>query len=159
MFKFIFTLVPSHADADDILQDTSVILWQKFGEFAVGSNFLRWASTVAFNKVRDFRKKLARDRLRFWTDDLIEAIAETHWSERESLVRQRSLLAGCVRELDQRDRELIRQYFSRRLTIKAVAEQLGRPANTVYKALNRVRKALMDCVAREEGRNRAGRLP
>ena len=47
LFKFSFTLVPNHSDADDILQDTSVILWRKFAEFTPDSNFFRWASQVA----------------------------------------------------------------------------------------------------------------
>jgi len=157
LFKFIFTLVPNHADADDILQDSSVILWQKFGEFSIGTNFFHWASRVAYNKVRDFRKKAARNRLRFWTDDLIDAIAETQFAERESLVQQRDLLVGCMRELAPNDRELVRQYFSKRLTIKAVAEFIGRPSNTVYKALNRIRKTLMDCVVRAQQRGNQAR--
>ena len=160
LLKFIFTLVPSHSDADDILQDTSVILWHKFSEFTPGTNFFRWASRVAFNKVRDFRKKSARDHLRFWTDDLIDAIAETRLEEEELLVRQRVLLAGCVRELPAGDRELIHHYFSKRIPIKAIAERLGRPANTVYKALNRIRKALVECVLRSRQReNTPGRTP
>ncbi len=155
LFKFIFTLVPSHADADDILQDTSVILWQKYTEFSAGTSFFAWASQVAYNKVRDFRKKAARSRLRFWTDDLIEAIAATRLADQELLDQQRILLAGCVRELAPADRELIRQCFAGALSIKAVAEQSGRPVNTVYKAMNRIRKALMDCVGRAKRREEA----
>jgi RNA polymerase sigma-70 factor, ECF subfamily len=155
LFKFTFTLVPSHADAEDILQETSVILWRKFSEFSVGTDFFRWAAQVAYNKVREFRKKAARNRLRFWTDDLIEAIAATRLADQELLDQQRILLAGCVRELSPADRELIRRCFAGKLTIKAVAEQIGRPVNTVYKTLNRIRRALIDCVAQTQQRERS----
>ena len=77
-----------------------------------------------------------------------------------TLVQQRNLLVDCVRELAPSDRELIRQYFSKRLTIKAVAEKIRRPINTVYKALNRIRKTLMDCVTRaQQPENQARRQP
>jgi RNA polymerase sigma-70 factor, ECF subfamily len=154
LFKFIFTLVPSQADADDVLQETSIILWRKFGEFAVGTDFFRWAAQVAYNKVREFRKKAARSRLRFWTDDLIEALATTRLADQELLDRQRLLLADCVGRLAPVDRELIRRCFAEKSTIRAAAERIGRPTNTIYKALNRIRRTLMDCVARAQQRER-----
>jgi len=150
LFKFIFLLLPSRADAEDVLQETSVILWRKFHEFHSGTDFFRWAAQVARNKVRDFRKGAARDRHRFWNDDLIESIAETRLRDGDLLMQQRTLLASCVRRLAPVDRELIRRCFGQNLTIKATAKRLGKPVNTVYKALNRIRKALMDCVDRAQ---------
>jgi RNA polymerase sigma-70 factor (ECF subfamily) len=135
-------------DAEDLLQETSVILWRKFDEFQSGTDFFRWAAQVARNKARDFRKGAARNRHRYWSDDLIESIAETRLTDSEWLMEQRSLLANCVRMLAPADRELIRRCFERSLSVKTVAEHLGRPVNTLYKALNRIRKVLMDCVDR-----------
>jgi RNA polymerase sigma-70 factor, ECF subfamily len=146
LFKFIFLLVPSHATAEDILQETSVVLWRKFGEFRSGTDFFRWAAQVARYKVRDFRKEASRDRHRFWTDDVIESLVETRLADNEPIIQQRALLAECMRKLAATDRELIRQCFGGRFTIKAVAERFGRPVNTVYKAMNRIRKTLMECV-------------
>ena len=39
-------------------------------------------------------------------------------------------------------------YGDSRVTFKSVAQTLGRPVNTVYKALNRIRKALYECIER-----------
>ena len=47
LFKFIFLLAPDHAEAEDVLQETSVILWRKFGEFQSGTDFFRWAAQIA----------------------------------------------------------------------------------------------------------------
>lgn len=146
LLKFIFLLIPDRAVAEDVLQETSVILWRKFGEFQRGTDFFRWAAQVARNKVRDFRKGAARDRHRFWSDDLIESIADTRLDDSDSLLQQRTLLAECVRRLTPADRELIRRCFGGNSTIKAVADRVGRPVNTLYKALNRIRKRLMECV-------------
>ena len=148
--KFIFLLVPSRAEAEDIMQETSVILWRKFGEFQRGTDFFRWAAQVARNKVRDFRKEAARDRHRFLSDELIESIAETRLKNSDLLAQQRTLLTGCIRKLAPVDQDLIQRCLARKLSIKVVAEHLSRPVNTIYKALNRIRKMLMDCVEKAQ---------
>ncbi len=150
LFKFIFLLVPNRPAAEDIMQETSVVLWRKFGEFQPGTDFFRWAAQVARFKIRDFRKAASRDRHRFWSDELVQSIADTRLDSGDLLVRQRTFLADCLRSLPVIDRELIRRCYGERSTIKYVAEQLGRPVNTVYKALNRIRKTLMDCVEKAQ---------
>ena len=154
LFRFIFLLVPSHANAEDIFQETSVVLWRKFDEFAAGTDFFRWAAQVARFKAQEYRKKATRDRHVFWQDDLIEAIAEARLESNDEIVEQRNLLARCVQKLAATDRELIILCFTKRCTIKAVAEDIGRPTNTVYKALNRIRSTLIDCVERTRRQER-----
>jgi RNA polymerase sigma-70 factor, ECF subfamily len=156
LFKFIFLLVPNHANAEDILQDTSVVLWRKFGQFSRGTDFFRWAAQIARYKVLEYRKKATRDRHLFWQDDLIEAIAETRLADSDRLLEQRNLLAQCVRKLAEADRELLLRCFAKGRTIKAVAGHIGRPVNTVYKALNRIRNALIDCVEKARWRENRG---
>lgn len=58
---YIYTLVPHRADAEDLLQETSIILWEKFEQFDPGSDFLAWACQVAFWKFGNHRKRFARD--------------------------------------------------------------------------------------------------
>src|SRR5450830_1166008 len=62
---FILSLVPNRADADEILHETNMVLWRKFEEFRPGSDFRAWAFQVAYNKVKSFRERHGRDRLRF----------------------------------------------------------------------------------------------
>ena len=39
IYSYILALVPVWADADDLLQQTSVVLWQKLDQFEPGTNF------------------------------------------------------------------------------------------------------------------------
>jgi RNA polymerase sigma-70 factor (ECF subfamily) len=58
-------------------------------------------------------------------------------------------LRRCLDKLPDKDRQLVRYcYGDSRATFKTVAQELGRPVNTVYKALNRIRKSLMQCIER-----------
>jgi len=58
IFAYIHTLVPSRSDAEDILQETSLTICQKFSDFKTGTNFYSWACQIAYWKVRAARKKI-----------------------------------------------------------------------------------------------------
>src|SRR5262245_25882946 len=62
---FVSSLVPNMADAEDILQETNLVLWREFHQFELGPNFPSWACTVAFHQVLAWRKRKQRERLVF----------------------------------------------------------------------------------------------
>ena len=74
LHAFIWSLVRSGADADDILQETNLVLWRKSDEFEPGSNFDAWAFRIAQFQVLAFRKRQQRSKLHF-DDELVEALA------------------------------------------------------------------------------------
>ena len=47
LYGYVFTLLRNHQDAQDVFQQTSLVLWEKFDEFQPDTNFLTWACTVA----------------------------------------------------------------------------------------------------------------
>jgi RNA polymerase sigma-70 factor (ECF subfamily) len=151
---FVYTLLPHWPDADDVVQRTRIVLWQKFGQFRTGTSFKAWALQVARFEVNNFRRTQRSDRHCF-EDRLIDSLAEVRNSMTEELDRRRTVLATCMEKLRPSDRQIIRQcYGPNATTAKEAAERLQRPVNTLYKALNRIRRTLMDCVARflgEEG--------
>ncbi|MCA9239351.1 MAG: sigma-70 family RNA polymerase sigma factor [Planctomycetales bacterium] len=149
LFRLILSLLPSQADAEDVFQLTSVVLWRKFGEFRPETSFFRWAARVAQLEVLDYCKRRGRDRLEFWTQDIVELIADTRCHHEEILLRRRAMLKSCLDELRSQDRKLIEQRYSNPITSKALAESLGRPAVTIYKSLARIRRRLQDCVERK----------
>lgn len=155
VYKCILSLRPSSVDAEEILQETALILWRKFDEFRPEGDFSRWARGIAYNQARKFRREQARSGLQF-SDTLVEQIVAVREENLEILEARRRILAECINKLSLRDRELIDGYHTAGLTIKQLAERLGRPANTAYKALQRIRLALFECVdhtLRSEGRS------
>src|SRR3954471_24480622 len=69
-----FALVPNWSDAEEVLQQANLVLWQKFDQFRPGSDFFAWAGRVVYLEAKDFRRKQARDKLRFG-DDFYDALA------------------------------------------------------------------------------------
>ena len=57
---YINSLVLNWSDADDLFQETCLVLWQKFDEFQSGTNFLAWALRIADHKVMKFQAKQSR---------------------------------------------------------------------------------------------------
>ena len=44
---YLMSLIPSPSDAADVIQETSLVLWEKFDFFEVGTNFYAWSCKIA----------------------------------------------------------------------------------------------------------------
>lgn len=151
---FVFTLLPHWSDVEDIVQRTRIVLWQKFAQYRPESNFRAWALQVARFEVSNFRRTQRSDRLCFG-DQLIDSLAEARSSLTDELDRRRAALDRCLRKLRASDRQIIRHcYGPKATTTKEAADRLHRPVNTLYKALNRIRRTLMECVQSDAGEER-----
>jgi RNA polymerase sigma-70 factor (ECF subfamily) len=65
IYNFILMLVASHNNADDIMQETTLAMFEKFNSFEKGSDFLAWAKTIAKYKTLEFLKTQKKDKVVF----------------------------------------------------------------------------------------------
>lgn len=152
VYGYILSLVPNWADADEILQETNIRLWEEFEKFQLGTNFAAWATRVAHFQVLTWRKRVSRSRLVF-DQRVIDALAaEPCWSDDEFEARQQAL-AECVSQLPAHSRELLRHCYVKGSKAKDVAVELKRSPAAVYKALERIRAALYACIQRKMTQN------
>jgi RNA polymerase sigma-70 factor (ECF subfamily) len=147
LYGFIVSLVPNRADAEDLLQETGMLLHRRFHEFQPGTSFLAWACQIAKHKVLDLRKRRARNPVQF-DSEFIEAIANHQTVQPGKSRVLDGALAQCLQKLSAKDRDLIERCYLRHATFKRVAEEINRPVDTVYKSLRRIRGWLLDCVTR-----------
>ncbi len=145
IYSYIFSLLGDWSATEDVFQDTCVVMWTKFADFQPGTDFASWACRIAHYKVLKYRGQCRR-RLPFVTEQFIETVAAARQSEDENKDAWLSRLSKCIDKLAPRDRQIIIRRYSDDCTIKELAETLGLPANTVYKAVSRIRKDLLDCV-------------
>src|SRR2546422_8450823 len=79
LYGYVHCLVRDLNDADDLFQQTTLILWKKFAEFDRRGSFFAWACGVARLEVANFLRSRARHRL-YFSDELnlllVEAQAE-----------------------------------------------------------------------------------
>src|SRR5438477_9187186 len=111
LFGYIFSLLGDADTANDVLQETNVILWRDSREFRPGSNFKAWAFRVAHFQVMAFRQRQIRDRLVF-EDDLVEVLASAARDADQSFDIRQERLMGCLEKLAPPHREMIRRRYA-----------------------------------------------
>jgi RNA polymerase sigma-70 factor (ECF subfamily) len=149
LYAYILTLLPNRADADDVLQEASLVMWDKFDERAPPEDFTAWGCRIAYFKVLDCYKKSQRRRFLF-SPKMLERIAETAVEQSATLQldARREALESCIEKLRPADRDLLGRRFAEGATTQSTAGALGRSVDAVYKALAKIRQALFDCVSR-----------
>lgn len=150
IFAYIHALVPSRADAEDLLQETSLVIVEKFHEFATGTDFVAWACQIAWWRVRASRQKFARSKVVF-DDDVLESVAHTAATMHEEVSERHEALARCLQKLHPRDRDLLLTRYEPGAGVEEAAQRSGRSLEAAYKALGRLRKLLLDCVTQQLG--------
>ena len=148
IFGYIYTLIPDRHDAQDILQETSVVICQKFDQFRPGTDFAAWACQIAYWEVRRARQKFARSKVVF-NQEVVDAIAETAAELLPEMSARHEALAKCLQKLHPRDRELLLTRYEPGSGVEEAAQRSGRSLVAAYKALARLRKLHLDCVTNQ----------
>jgi RNA polymerase sigma-70 factor (ECF subfamily) len=146
LFGFIFALVQNLDDAQDVFQQTSVVMWRKFDTFQGGS-FLAWACRIAQLEAQTFLRGQRRSRLRF-NEAIIQNLTDKAASDDERAHDRLAALRQCLGKLPQAHRQLIESCYAKGASIKEISAGLGRSSQSLCNTLRRIRRLLFDCVNR-----------
>lgn len=149
LFGFIYSLVQNHADAEDVYQQVALVLWEKFDNFTLGTNFAAWATTIAHNTARDYIRSRRKHAITF-SEEVLDAIAAAYsarqcWSTSDTS----DALTQCLKKLSPKQRSLVDRVYSPNRDFGAIAEAENRTVGAIYQAICRIRKSLYACVQRE----------
>lgn len=144
---YVRRLVPQRADADDVMQDVSVVLWEKFQTLRETQDFRAWAFGVARFEVLAWLRDKGRDRL-VLREEVVLKIAEESACDEPRLERQREALEHCLAKVPSGQRELLMQAYQSGNRIQEVAQASGRSIPGFYQWLHRMRRTLLDCARR-----------
>jgi len=147
IYTYILMLVPNRTYADEIMQEVSVILWQKFDTFTLGSNFVAWGIKIARLEVLSFYKKQRAKRVIF-DSDLMNMLSIQAEPTLNTMDAQIDALRKCVRKLKDTDRELIHLHYEKNYTIKDISGHVNRSVHALYKVFNRIHHYLLKCIQR-----------
>ncbi len=147
IYRCIHGLVINRDAADDIYQETSLVIWREYGRYVSGTDFLSWAKRIAVNQVLAWRKRVQRNRLIFNEAFLLAVADETERND-SSLRRHKDFLPHCMEKLGEPHRRLIAQRYEERFSIDEIAARNNKTIDAVYRALSRIRRILHDCVTR-----------
>jgi RNA polymerase sigma-70 factor (ECF subfamily) len=146
---YIISLMPGMDGVDDVLQETSVVLFEKFATFQPGTNFRAWACAIARLEVKAHRRKLLRQRCLMLDEALAEQLAEHTAAHHDDSDERLRALNRCLGRLEESERELIEHRYFSKLTLEGFAARCGRPAESLRVSLFRIRAALRKCIKGE----------
>ena len=144
---FVRSLLFSHDEEREVMQEVAVVLWRKFDEGLDSQAFRRWAFGVARMAALAFRRDRARDRHTFG-DEVFELLNQTVLELSDSLEAERRALGTCLQKLPERHRQLVQAAYAPGVKIEDFAAEMGRTAMSLYKTLHRIRLTLIDCTRR-----------
>jgi RNA polymerase sigma-70 factor (ECF subfamily) len=150
LYAYILSLIGDADAANDVLQDTNVVLWKESRQFAPGTNFKAWSFRIAHFQCMAHRQRKLRDRILF-SDEVMAALAIESKELDDSYEERAASLGRCLEQIHSRSREALRLRYAEDLAVTEVAVKMNRTSNAVSQLLFRARQWLIECVKRDDG--------
>jgi len=147
--SFVGYLMAGAQGVSDVTQEVNLILWEKRGQFEIGTNFRAWAFTTARFVVLGHRRRLRKEGLLVFDQDLIEQLADEWQAQPDEYQHRLATLHTCIEKLADADQALLRVRYSGHGGIERMAAKSGREGSSLRVRLFRLRAALKQCVERE----------
>ena len=154
LYVFVRSHTPSAHEADDLVQEISVVLWEKFDSYRSDESFVRWACGVARMKLLQYRQD-CRKRSRV-ISGLDEELMDLVLNETLEFTETASLLSEslrkCMEKLSPWQVVVLRERFESEKSVKQIAQSVQRTESSVYKTLQGIYDSLYDCIQTELSR-------
>jgi len=147
VFLYALGLLHNAADAEEVLQETNILLWEKFDQYQAGTDFARWACRIAHFQALKLRSRKSTEE-RLFSDRFIEIVAARWDRSFDQIDDRREALAECLGKLSSKDRDLVMRRYQRGATTRGVAEALGRSIVATRRRLRHIRDRLLGCIRR-----------
>ena len=142
---YVVSLVPNWADADEIIQETKLRLWEQFDQYDPTKDFGGWARAIAYFMMLAYRKQSQRVAARF-SQQFVDVVSREAASLATEAYPLRQALSDCIAKLSQAARELLWACYAGKETIKDVAIRLGRSVRGTQRAVAKTRTDLQRCI-------------
>jgi RNA polymerase sigma-70 factor, ECF subfamily len=146
--RYVLSLLPDRMLADDVVQETNLVLWRKAADYDPAQPFLPWALTIAWYQVKAARRDSGRDRHVF-DDSLVELLAVEHREHDARAADLEIALENCLGELSESNRRLILARYAPGASVQDLAAERKQTPTALSLALMRIRKALETCIERK----------
>lgn len=147
LYGYIFACVRHHADAEDILQTTTVAVMESAGQLRDEAGFLPWAREIARRRVLAHRRSHQKEQV--FDPELVRALAEAaeRLDEHEPANPRQLALRACLDHLPPESRKLIIGRYDPKLgDAEVLAAKFGHTVQSVYARIKRIKVALRNCV-------------
>ncbi len=145
LHAYILGLLPNRTKADDVLQETNLVLWRKAAEYDQTKPFMPWACRIAWFQVKAARRDAARDRHVF-DPGLVDLLAAEDDSDLETTAALDHALRDCLERLPAEKRDLILHRYQPDSSVHEMAATRNLSPGALSGQLHRIRQMLESCV-------------
>jgi RNA polymerase sigma-70 factor, ECF subfamily len=151
---FALALTGSFADAEDLIQETNLVLWSKAAEFDSSKPLIGWALGIARNIAKNSQRKWKG--LALCADNqMLERLSERFSVLSNEIDARQEHLRECVEKLPARQKQILLSRYEEDLSTRDLATRFETTEGYIHLLLTRVRAALHECInrrmARDEG--------
>jgi RNA polymerase sigma-70 factor, ECF subfamily len=143
---FARSILPSWRNVDDVLQEASIVMWEKLDQLDGEEGFFPWGKTIIRFKCMNLMQKKKNERLVF-SETLVNLLADDaeKIDEQEYTWRQNAI-GQCLKKLSEQDQQLVMAPYLNHGSVKVLATTQSVSVNSLYKKLGRLRDLLFKCV-------------
>lgn len=153
LLAYVMSLLPqAREEAEDVVQTTCTILWEKRGDFRVGTDFRAWAYRTAYFQVLALRRTLGRSKVAVFSDETLQRLAGAAEAAAERADQRIEALRECVKALPANDRQLVSLKYATTVPLAEHARRMSVPPDRLQKSLSRLRLVLKRCIERRLNR-------
>ena len=145
LHAYILSLLPNASKADDVLQETNLVLWRKSAEYDSARPFMPWACRIAYFQVKAALRDAARDRHVF-DPDLLDLLAAEDAPDADRTAALDHALRDCLDQLPGEKRELILHRYQPDSSVDEIAAARNISSGALSLQLHRIRRMLGNCV-------------
>lgn len=145
---YILSIVPDFSMADDVIQETFLVVTRKAASFELGTSFPAWVKTIARYKALEAIRS-GRGRFESLSDEVIEALSAERHEFRTDTDERLTLLASCIEELAPQAKRSINLRYRNDHLPPEIASRMSCTIQSINVTLSRARSFLRDCVLRK----------
>ncbi len=149
IYSYVLSLVPNFNDADDILQETTKLMWEKFGQYKFGTDFLAWGRRIAYFLILEYYRKKKKDNSFYYDEQLIKKLEKNTEKFSDSSKEYMLHLNSCMKKLKEHDRNLLKLKYFENKKVKDLASRFGCSVQYVYRNFSRIHQLLLACIERQ----------
>ena len=145
IYSYIVGIVGRFNDADDIIQETTLTMWQKFSQFESGTDFLSWGISIAHYKIMEFRKKNQAPQI---SEELMQQLHNRAPHKLKDANIYIEKLEECLKKLTPNDHSLIKQRYMSGYTVVELSKRFNVTIQSIYLRLAKIQGVLTRCIKR-----------
>jgi RNA polymerase sigma-70 factor, ECF subfamily len=149
IYAYILTIHPDRVAAQDILQETNLVMCRKVAEFEPGTNFKAWAFRIAWWQTMAYLKRVKRSGFVNLEPDVLELVAHEAETELTDFEDRHLALKSCLQKLPAGDASILLAHYQRGESLAEISGRLGRTRDALKQVLLRIRRILRTCIERQ----------